>query len=105
MISTRTAQRQQLSSLAAAPAFDMSPPSETQDSAMNCDCDPQIPADLGIDYSRPLANTVAPYDQHIVISTGKGDWTSRIEDENEGHNLARTLKDMTRRGGQWHDVR
>lgn len=70
----------------------------------SCECEANLPPGLDIDHSRPLANTVAPYNQHIVIATGKSDWSSRIEDEEGEGNMARTLKDMTRRGGDWYDV-
>ena len=46
---------------------------------------------------------MAPYSQHIVISTGKLDWKSKIEDE-EGLNLARDLKTLLGPKGRFHDV-
>ncbi len=56
-----------------------------------------------------------PYAQHVVISTGRDDWSSRIEDEPStlglrvrgglgGGNLARTLKGLVGKGGRFHDV-
>lgn len=51
-----------------------------------------------------------PYTQHVVIRTGKNDWSSKIEDkpdvaEGGGVNFARELKKLTGRGGKFHDVR
>ena len=48
-----------------------------------------------------------PYAQHVVIRTGKKDWSSKIEDEPDrvgGVNFARELKRLVGRGGRWHDV-
>ncbi|KAL8708142.1 MAG: hypothetical protein Q9220_006903 [cf. Caloplaca sp. 1 TL-2023] len=67
-----------------------------------CACQDDVPPDLDIDRKRSLVNTVAPYTRHIVIATGKDDWASKIESE-EG--MAKTLKEMTKPGGEWHDVR
>ncbi|KAL8687616.1 MAG: hypothetical protein Q9218_006262 [Villophora microphyllina] len=67
-----------------------------------CECDDQIPPDLDIDHNRDIANTVAPYNQHIVISTGKSDWASRIEDEEGPGNMAKIMKNLLRRGGGYH---
>ena len=62
------------------------------------------PAGLDIDRDRPLSGTMAPYAQHVVISTGETDWKSRIEDE-DGPNLARKLKALLGPKGSFHDVR
>ena len=43
-----------------------------------CACAPM--PKLNIDRTRPIANTVPPYTEHIVIPTGQHDWPSRIED-------------------------
>ncbi|KAL8630439.1 hypothetical protein Q9189_003860 [Teloschistes chrysophthalmus] len=50
-----------------------------------------------------MANTIASYNQHVVISTGKSDWASRIEDEEGPGNMARAMKGMLKRGAEWHD--
>ncbi|KAF0411893.1 sucrase/ferredoxin-like family protein [Gigaspora margarita] len=39
------------------------------------------PSYLKIDYKSPLEGSVKPYVKHVLISTGKSDWGSRIEDE------------------------
>ncbi|KAL8876301.1 MAG: hypothetical protein Q9198_005480 [Flavoplaca austrocitrina] len=62
-----------------------------------CNGQTHVPSDLDIDRVKPLNNTVLYHNQHIVISTGKSDWESRIENENQGANLAKVLKDITKR--------
>ncbi|KAL8906225.1 MAG: hypothetical protein Q9207_002147 [Kuettlingeria erythrocarpa] len=76
---------------------DIHPPSS------NCKCDIQFPQGLEIDRDRPLINTVASYNQHIVIATGMNDWTSKIENEEGVGEMARVLKDMTKVKGEWFD--
>ncbi|RIA80938.1 Sucrase/ferredoxin-like-domain-containing protein [Glomus cerebriforme] len=56
-----------------------------EDPCLNC-LDPcashtNYPSYLKIDYEAPLYNTVKPYIKHVLISTGKGDWHTNIEDE------------------------
>lgn len=46
-----------------------------------CPCSSMPPLDQEIDYKRPL--TMSAYSQHLIISTGKNDWKSRIEDERD----------------------
>ncbi|GES76925.1 sucrase/ferredoxin domain protein [Rhizophagus clarus] len=48
-----------------------------------CSVHPTYPSSLNsrINYSFPLQGTVKPYYKHVVISTGKSDWKSHIEDE------------------------
>ena len=68
---------------------------------------PSMPEGLPIDHQRPLNATMAPYTQQILISTGKSDWTSRIEDDGEGENwggLIRGMKSLFGRGGKYADV-
>ncbi|MCJ1286520.1 hypothetical protein MMC26_005866 [Xylographa opegraphella] len=66
-----------------------------------CDCTP-TPTGLDINHKLPIAGTKPPYAQHIVICTGRDDWSSRIEDE-EGPNLAKELKALLGPKGQFHD--
>jgi hypothetical protein len=61
------------------------------------------PSNLDIDYERPLNGTMATYVQQVLISTGKGDWTSRIEEDESGE-LARGLKRLLVRSGRYSDV-
>ena len=51
---------------------------------------------------------MAPYAQQVLISTGRSDWTSRIEDDGKGEawgDFGRNLKAMLGRGGKYSDVR
>ena len=67
-----------------------------------------MPSGLDIDHEKPLSGTMPPYVQHVVIRTGKNDWSSKIEDEPDtdigGANFARELKMLVGRGGKFHDV-
>lgn len=50
-----------------------------------------------------------PYAQHVVVRTGRDDWGSRIEDEDEGVegtgvNFARSLKGLVGMGGKFFNV-
>ena len=66
-----------------------------------------MPSGLDIDHEKPLSGTMPPYAQHVVIRTGKNDWSSKIEDEPDmvgGVNFARELKALVGRGGRFHDV-
>jgi hypothetical protein len=47
---------------------------------------------------------MAPYAEQVLICTGQSDWKSRIEDENDGDNLAADLKELLGRGGIYSDV-
>ena len=55
-----------------------------------CPC-ATTPENLDIDHEQPLAGKVPLYDQHLILCTGKTDWTSRIEDD-EGGSLIKGLK-------------
>ena len=63
------------------------------------------PAGLDIDRKTPLLHTMAPYSSHVLLCTGKPDWTSRIEDETSpaGH-FTRALKERMGKGGKAFDV-
>jgi hypothetical protein len=47
---------------------------------------------------------MASYAQQLLICTGKDDWTSKIEDEDDAV-LVRALKGFLTRGGKYVDVR
>ncbi|PKY19954.1 hypothetical protein RhiirB3_352517 [Rhizophagus irregularis] len=57
------------------------------DSCLNClnpcDSHSNYPSYLKIDYESSMHNTVKPYIKHVLISTGKGDWETNIEDERD----------------------
>lgn len=76
----------------------------TTTTGSDCACAVQLPNGLTIDRTRPLLNTAASYNQHVVVATGKSDWASRIEDEEGPGDTAKALKDMTKRTGEWFDV-
>lgn len=47
---------------------------------------------------------MAGYAEQVLICTGREDWPSRIEEENDGENLAADLKGLFGRGGTYSDV-
>ena len=57
-----------------------------------------MPQGLDIDYKRPLHGLIPAYAHHVVIATGKDDWSSKIEDEEGGENLANYLKELVGAG-------
>ena len=67
-----------------------------------------MPADLDIDRKLPLAGTMPQYTQHVVVSTGKADWASRIEEDDTTDApwslVIRGLKAALGRGGKFADV-
>ena len=85
-----------------------------------CPC-ASMPNGLAIDRDKPLHGTMPQYAQHVVIRTGKRDWSKRIEDEDDAEVgdvgkaggmrsgrgtgiIARRLKELVGRGGRFHDV-
>ena len=50
-----------------------------------------------------LNGSMAAYAEQILISTGREDWKSKIEDEDEGV-LVRQLKGFLGRNGKYSDV-
>lgn len=65
---------------------------------------PSFPAGLEIDYSKPLDGTMPTYAEQLLVCTGQPDWTSKIEEENSGDNLAADVKELLGRGGTYSDV-
>ena len=57
------------------------------------------PEGLEIDRTSSLAGVMFQYDIHVVVSTGKSSWKSRIENET-WPNLARSLKSQIGPGGK-----
>lgn len=86
------------------PSIPICPPS-------SCACAP-MPEGLAIDHEKQINGTVPPYAQHVVIRTGRHDWSKRIEDElpttlpdgGKHANLARSLKGLVGREGKYYDV-
>ncbi|TVY19633.1 Altered inheritance of mitochondria protein 32 [Lachnellula arida] len=73
-----------------------SPPFPTTPTCPNptCTCSamPELPPSLPIDYKTALNGTMPPYREQVLVCTGQEDWSSNIENENSGHNLAADLK-------------
>ncbi|RDL35412.1 Sucraseferredoxin-like protein [Venustampulla echinocandica] len=46
---------------------------------------------------------MSPYAEQVLICTGQGDWTSKIEEESSGDNLAADIKGLLGRGGIYAD--
>jgi hypothetical protein len=64
-----------------------------------------MPEGREIDHNKNLNGSMAAYAEQVLICTGKDDWTSRIEEENSGDNLAADIKELMGRGGVYSDVR
>ena len=47
---------------------------------------------------------MSSYAEQVLVCTGRDDWSSRIEDERGGDNLAADLKELFGRGGTYSDV-
>ena len=63
-----------------------------------------MPAGLPFDHDAKLNGLISNYAEHVLICTGQNDWSSRIEEENSGDNLAADLKELLGRGGVYSDV-
>lgn len=70
-----------------------------------CQCQ-DLPRGLDIEREQNLSGTMAAYAEQILISTGKSDWKSRIEDEEGAHgDVVRGLKQLLGPKGKFSDVR
>jgi len=67
-----------------------------------CACQDMPPLDIERD--KPLDGTMAAYHEHVVIPTGRVDWTSRIE-EDPHLPLVKELKDSLGPKGRYSNVR
>lgn len=63
-----------------------------------------MPEGMEIDHKSALNGVISGYAEQVLICTGRDDWTSRIEDESGGDNLAADLKELIGRGGMYSDV-
>ncbi|GME59456.1 Fmi1 protein [Neofusicoccum parvum] len=63
---------------------------------------PAFPDGLEIDHKQNLNGTMGAYAEQILIATGKDDWKSRIEEEDDAH-LQRRVKDILGRKGELMD--
>ncbi|KAI0457012.1 Sucraseferredoxin-like protein [Xylaria acuta] len=70
-----------------------------------CDCadTPEMPQGLPIDYDGKLNGLISSYAEQVLVCTGRSDWSSRIEEDNSGDNLAADLKELIGRGGIYSD--
>ena len=79
--------------------------------APTCTCRP-MPSDLDIDHKTPLNGSMATYAEQVLISTGRTDWTSRIEDDgivdgqivDDKGLFQREFKTLFGRGGKFMNV-
>lgn len=68
----------------------------------SCACQ-DMPPDLDIERDKPLDGTMAAYHEHVMIPTGRVDWTSRIE-EDPGLPFIKQLKDALGQKGKYSNV-
>ncbi|KAK5319499.1 hypothetical protein LTR93_007419 [Exophiala xenobiotica] len=64
-----------------------------------------MPEGLDIDRKQQLNGSMSPYTQHLIVSTGRSDWTSRIEDEKDTAAWGKFTADVKAsfgRGGEFH---
>jgi hypothetical protein len=63
-----------------------------------------MPEGLDIEREQNINGSMAAYAEQVLISTGRNDWKSRIEEEDEGI-LVRQLKSFLGPRGKYSDVR
>jgi hypothetical protein len=68
-----------------------------------CPCR-ESPAGLDIDRETMLNGSIGTYAEQVLIATGRSDWKSRIE-EDEDAVLLQQMKGLLGRGGKYSDVR
>ena len=68
----------------------------------SCPCQ-ETPSGLDINRELPLSGTMPAYIEHVIFSTGRTDWTSRIEDD-EGLDVVKKMKSMLTRDGKYSNV-
>ena len=71
--------------------------------APTCQCR-ETPIGLDIEREQPLNGTMASYAEQVLISTGRSNWKSRIEEEEEEGVLVRQLKAYLGPKGKYSDV-
>lgn len=95
-LSARYASRISIPTPPAFPVIDVCP-------APTCQCG-EMPAGLDIDREHNLNGTMAAYAEQVLISTGRSDWKSKIDEEDESVFL-RQLRKFMGKGGKYSDVR
>lgn len=71
--------------------------------APTCQCR-ESPTGLDIEREQNINGSMAAYAEQVLICTGKEDWKSRIEDEEDAVLVHQLKKNLTR-GGKYVDVR
>jgi hypothetical protein len=71
--------------------------------APTCACR-ESPPGLEIERETDINGSMASYARQILVCTGRDDWTSKIEEEEDAV-LVRRLKGFLGRGGKFQDVR
>lgn len=67
-----------------------------------CQCQ-EMPPGLDIELEQNINGTMAAYAEQVLISTGRDDWASKIETEDEGV-LIRRMKELLGPKGKYSDV-
>lgn len=58
---------------------------------------------MDIEREQNISGSMAAYAEQVLISTGRNDWKSKIEEEDEGV-LVKQLRSFLMRGGKYVDV-
>ena len=69
-----------------------------------CQCQ-EMPAGLEIEQDANINGSMAPYAEQVLISTGRSNWISRVEDDNEDGVLLRQMKALLGLKGKYRNVR
>jgi len=78
-------------------------PSISECPSPTCQCQ-DMPPNLDIDREKPLDGTMAAYAEQVVIHTGRSDWPSRIEDD-ENLPIVKKIKEELGKNGDYSNVR
>ena len=68
-----------------------------------CQCR-ETPPDLDIEREQSLNGSMAAYAEQVLISTGRSDWKSKIEEDEDAH-FVRQMKGFFGSKGKYSDVR
>ena len=64
-----------------------------------------MPEGLDIEREQNISGSIASYAEQILISTGRSDWPSKIEEESSAEGaFVRQLRNFLLRGGKYVDV-
>jgi hypothetical protein len=59
---------------------------------------------LDIEREQGINGSMPAYAEQVLISTGKDDWTSRIEDDEEGGAFVQQIKSFLGKDGKYSNV-